>query len=306
MIQTVKWAGNPEKAVESGTGRLHPRRSFEAWKETVRFHSSPWHPAEVDAASDLRSAVIGIVLRRAEELAELSAELQRSNTELEAFSYSVSHDLRAPFRHILGYADLLKQSSTIQLEKNDRRYLEVIINSANFAGNLVDALLRFSQVGRAKLKLQAINMRQLAEELRRDFSTEIADRRVEWQIGDLPVVTGDLTMLRVVFQNLLQNAIKYTRSRPTASISLSAKRDRNETIFSVSDNGVGFDQAYADKLFGVFQRLHKMEEYEGTGIGLANVRRIVAKHGGRTWAEGKLDEGACFYFTLPFRGAENG
>lgn len=306
VVQTVKWAGNPEKAVEHGTGRLHPRRSFESWKEIVRLHSAPWHPSEVEAAAEFRNAVIGIVLRKAEELAELSAELQRSNTELEAFSYSVSHDLRAPFRHILGYAELLRQSPTIQLEKNDQRYLDVIINSANFAGNLVDALLNFSQVGRSKLKLQPINMRHLVEEVRREFGSENLDRTIEWQIDNLSPVVGDLTMLRLVVQNLLQNAIKYTRDRATATIHLSSQREGNEVVFSVRDNGVGFDQNYADKLFGVFQRLHRIEDYEGTGVGLANVRRIITKHGGRTWAEGKVGEGAQFFFSLPFRGAENG
>ncbi len=298
-VQTVQWAGDPNKAIDSGAQRLHPRHSFEAWKQTVRERSLPWRPAEIEAAGTLRNSIIGVVLRKAEELAELSAELQRSNKELEAFSYSVSHDLRAPFRHILGYAELLKQSPTVHLEPDDDRYLNVIVNSAYFAGSLVDKLLHFSQVGRAKLNLQRIDMNQLVEEVRKDLDAEVGDRRIAWEIGRLPHVHGDVILLRLVFQNILQNAIKYTRVRPVATIKVGSEPGGEEIIFSVNDNGVGFDDAYADKMFGVFQRLHKMEDYEGTGVGLANVRRIVAKHGGRTWATGKIGEGATFYFSLP-------
>ena len=298
-VDTVHWAGDPHKAVDSGVQRLHPRHSFEAWKETVRQRSLPWHATELEAAGDLRNAIIGVVLRKAEELAELSAELQRSNQELEAFSYSVSHDLRAPFRHILGYAELLKESPTIHLEQNDERYLEVIMKSAQFAGSLVDSLLHFSRVGRAKLNLQQIDMNQLVEEVRKDLDSEIGDRRIAWEIAPLPQVLGDVILLRVVFQNILQNAVKYTRVRPLGKIKVASEPRNEETVFSVNDNGVGFDEAYADKTFGVFQHLHKLEDYEGTGVGLANVRRIVAKHGGRTWAKGKIGEGATFYFSIP-------
>ena len=304
-VQTVNWAGDPKKAIGTGAQRLHPRHSFDAWKTTVRGQSLPWQPVEIEAATGLRNAVLGVVLRKAEELAQMSAELQRSNRELEAFSYSVSHDLRAPFRHILGYAELLKQSPTIHLEKNDERYLEVIINSAYFAGTLVDNLLHFSQVGRAKLNLQLVDMKQLAEEVRKDLDSEVGERQIAWEIDPLPEVRGDVVLLRLVFQNLLQNAIKYTRIRSLATIEIGCERGNDEIVFSVADNGVGFDGAYADKMFGVFQRLHKMEDYEGTGVGLANVRRIVAKHGGRTWAEGKVGEGARFFFSIPFQVPDN-
>lgn len=304
VVQTVKWAGDPQKPLEfdgNGTPRLHPRRSFAIWKETVRSRSLPWDDAEIKAAGELRNAIIGVVLKRAEELAQVSEELKRSNKELEAFSYSVSHDLRAPFRHIVGYSELVKQSATATLSERERRYIDIIIQSAQFAGTLVDNLLSFSQVGRAKLSRQRIPMANVVQDVIRDLEPDVAQRRVVWNVGPLPTVEGDLMMLRLVWQNLLQNALKYTRDRVEAVVDISAVKEDDEVIFAVRDNGVGFEQQYAGKLFGVFQRLHKMEDFEGTGIGLANVRRIISRHHGRTWAEGQVDKGAAFFFTLPLK-----
>jgi light-regulated signal transduction histidine kinase (bacteriophytochrome) len=302
--QTVNWGGNPRKpALENGTGRgmLHPRRSFETWKQTVRNRSIPWTRAEVEAAVELRNAALGIVLRKAEELAQLSDELKRSNQELEAFSYSVSHDLRAPFRHIVGYSELLKDATQGRLDERELRYLEVIRQSAQYAGTLVDNLLSFSRVGRAKLNFEPVDMNRLVEAVRRDLATEYANRAVEWRIEPLGTAVADLMMMRLVWQNLIQNALKYTRGRTPATIEISWSSGEQEDEYAVTDNGVGFEQAYVNKLFGIFQRLHRVEEFEGTGIGLANVRRMIARHGGRTWAEGEVNRGARFFFTLPKR-----
>jgi light-regulated signal transduction histidine kinase (bacteriophytochrome) len=301
VLQTVKWGGDPSKPVRevAGAQRLHPRRSFEIWKETVRGRALAWDASEIEAVKELRTALVGIVLRRAEELAELSSELQRSNKELEAFSYSVSHDLRAPFRHIVGYSELLKKQEADHLSERGRRYVDTIIESAYTAGTLVDNLLSFSQMGRTSLKPRRVDMRQLVDEVRQRLAMDVGERRIVWQIGDLPAAVADPVMIRLVFENLLSNAVKYTRPRDNARIEIGAARGDGETVFFVRDNGVGFDMAYVGKLFGVFQRLHRMEEFEGTGIGLANVRRIVERHGGRTWAEGALDRGATFYFSLP-------
>lgn len=303
VIQTVTWGGDPRKPVEpeAGRTRLHPRKSFEAWKETVRLKSAPWTQAEEDAARDFRNAVVGIVLRKAEELAQLNAELERSNKELEAFSYSVSHDLRAPFRHIVGYAELLRDRITAHdhPEQDELRYVDTIVESANFAGKLVDNLLMFSQMGRSQLTITQVDMNLLVDEVRRSLSPETETRSIRWHIAPLPKVQGDLIMLRLVVQNLLANAIKYTRNRPEAVIDVGVTESDREWFFHVRDNGVGFDMRYLDKLFGVFQRLHRVEEFEGTGIGLANVRRIVTRHGGRTWAQGRVNEGATFFFSLP-------
>jgi chemotaxis family two-component system sensor kinase Cph1 len=302
-VQTVSWGGDPHKPVESQDGqmRIHPRKSFEAWKETVRLKSIPWQQAEEEAALDLRNAVVGIVLRKAEELAALNAELERSNKELEAFSYSVSHDLRAPFRHIVGYAELLRDriGAHDNPEKDELRYIDTIVESANFAGKLVDNLLMFSQMGRSQLTITRVDMNLLVDEVRRSLSAEKETRTIDWQVARLPTIHGDLVMLRLVVQNLLGNAIKYTRPRAEAVIEIGAAESDREFVFHVRDNGIGFDMRYIDKLFGVFQRLHRAEDFEGTGIGLANVRRIVTRHGGRTWAHGEVDKGATFFFSIP-------
>ncbi len=306
VVQTVNWGGDPRKASapEPGALRLHPRKSFEMWKETVRLKSLPWSPVEVDTAATLRNAIVGIVMRKAEELAQLTDELTRSNKELEAFSYSVSHDLRAPFRHIVGYAELLKSDDTVQLHDRGRRYLDTIIESAFSAGKLVDDLLGFSQMGRATLMPIKVDMNRLVDEVRRTMKPDMNDREIDWQVADLAASWGDPSMLRLVIQNLLSNAVKYTRPRAVARIEVGSERNQKETVYWVRDNGTGFDMAYVDKLFGVFQRLHRMEDFEGTGIGLANVRRIVERHGGRAWAEGQVDKGATFYFALPNQARE--
>ncbi|WP_262271222.1 ATP-binding protein [Microvirga yunnanensis] len=300
VVQTVKWGGNPQKPVqeEAGSLRLHPRRSFETWKETVRSRSLAWDRSEIEAVKELRNAIVGIVLRRAEELASLSEELRRSNKELEAFSYSVSHDLRAPFRHIVGYSELLKKEAG-DLSEKGRRYVDTIIESAYTAGTLVDNLLRFSQMGRTALKPRTVDVAGLVGEIRHKLSAEHDGRQIQWVVGDLSPVTADPVLIRLVFENLLDNAVKYTRTREKARIEIGSSRKDGETVYFVRDNGVGFDMRYIDKLFGVFQRLHRMEEFEGTGIGLANVRRIVERHGGRAWAEGALDRGATFSIALP-------
>lgn len=311
VVRTVKWGGNPVKAAQpdptGGPDRLHPRKSFEIWKETVKGRSLPWSIPEVEAAKDLRASVLGIVLRRAEELAAMSEELQRSNKELEAFSYSVSHDLRAPFRHIVGYSNLLRNREGATLSDRGRHYVDTIIEAAFSAGTLVDNLLTFSQMGRHALNKVTGDLNGLVEEVRRKVIRDVTpDRTVRWEVGSLGRVFADPFMLRLVIENLLSNALKYTRDKHEAVIEVGRLPPQDgEAVFFVRDNGVGFDMAYVDKLFGVFQRLHRVEEFEGTGIGLANVRRIVERHGGRTWAEGKPGQGATFTFTLPLREEAN-
>jgi light-regulated signal transduction histidine kinase (bacteriophytochrome) len=301
IVRTVKWGGDPRKPVapEPGGQRLHPRKSFEAWKETVREKGAPWQPAEVETATEFRNVILGIVLRKAEELASLSRELERSNKELEAFSYSVSHDLRAPFRHIVGFAELLREQKSREMDEEANRYIETIIESANYAGMLVDNLLAFSQMGRTSLTMGPIDMKRLIAEVRADVMSEAAGREISWHVDDLPVVQGDVVMIRLAVRNLLANAVKYTGQREKAEISVTCEQQLQQIVFKISDNGVGFDMQYVDKLFGVFQRLHRMEEFEGTGIGLANVRRIISRHGGQTWATGVLNQGATFFFSLP-------
>lgn len=300
-------AGGAGRLLAASISRVH--RSYVLWfrpRDTADRAGGPWQAAEIDAAADLRSAIINVVLRQAEERAELTAELQRSNQELEAFSYSVSHDLRAPFRHITGYAELLRESDGAYLGADGQRYLATIIDSARYAGKLVDSLLHFAQLGRVALDETAVDTGRLVREVIAELEAGITGRRIHWQVGTLPEVQADLLLLRLVFQNLLGNAVKFTRHRPETVIEVGARPEEAETVFFVCDNGAGFDMRYADKLFGVFQRLHRAEDFEGTGIGLAHVRRIIARHGGRTWAEGALDTGATFYFTLPREDASGG
>lgn len=298
QTRTVQWAGRPEKSI-SDSGALNPRNSFALWQENVSGYSSPWHPLEVEGVTELRIATLGIVLRKAEEMAQLAGELKKSNKELEAFSYSVSHDLRAPLRHIAGYAELLTDLEAAKLSERGIRFLEHIGESARFAGTLVDNLLSFSQMGRAALRFSDVNLSVLVDSIRDEMLPDYEGRELTWKIGPLPIVFADAAFIHLALRNLLSNAIKYSRKREHAVIEVGSYEQGREVVVFVRDNGVGFDMDYAGKLFGVFQRLHRMEEFEGTGIGLASVRRIVERHDGRVWAESALDKGATFFFAIP-------
>ena len=228
------------------------------------------------------------------------AQISDVNRELEAFSYSVSHDLRAPLRHIAGFARKLEQHLGERVDDKVGHYIEVIAGSAQRMAQLIDDLLVFSRLGRGALRLQAVDMQSVVEEARTLAESGVVGRRIVWTIAPLPMVIGDENMLRTVWQNLLGNAVKYTGQCDVAHIEVSMQQDRHgDYEFTVADNGAGFDMQYADKLFGVFQRLHRASEFPGNGIGLANVRRIVARHGGRVWAEAEPGQGARFHFSLP-------
>jgi PAS domain S-box-containing protein len=230
---------------------------------------------------------------------ERTAKLRAANEELEAFSYSVSHDLRAPLRHVHGFVEMLAQEAGTQLSEKGWRYLKTITDASKEMGELIDDLLAFSRMGRVEMCETSVDLDTLVRKTLRDLEIATSSRNIVWKIPLLPVVQGDPAMLKQVFANLLGNAVKYTRPRDPAQIELGcAGEEDGRIILFVRDNGVGFDPQYAHKLFGVFQRLHRADQFEGTGVGLANVRRIIARHGGRTWAEGKVNEGATFYFTL--------
>jgi len=298
QLRTVDWAGRPDKAIDP-LGALNPRHSFERWQERVSGYCEPWDPLVIEGVVELRTAVLGIVLRKAEELAQLANELRRSNKELEAFSYSVSHDLRAPLRHIAGYTELLGEIEGQGMSERGKRFLKHIEEAAHFAGSLVDNLLNFSQMGRSALRLSDVDLNALVDTIRQELAPDYQGREIIWEVEPLPKLIADPAFINLALHNLISNAIKYTRGREPARITIGARQHPTETEVYIRDNGVGFDMAYANKLFGVFQRLHRMEDFEGTGIGLASVRRIIERHDGRVWAEGQVDQGASFHFTLP-------
>jgi signal transduction histidine kinase len=235
-----------------------------------------------------------------QELAKRAAELEATNRELESFAYSVSHDLRAPLRHVAGFSELLQKQASSSLDDKSQRYIRTIIESARKMGNLIDDLLAFSRIGRTETRAMAVNLQQLVKEVIAETKQETKDRNIAWKIGALPVCYGDRSMLKLVVVNLVSNAIKFTRMRAPAEVEIGCvDRNKSEIEVFVKDNGAGFDMRYVNKLFGVFQRLHLPEQFEGTGIGLATVQRIIHRHGGKVWAEGAVDQGATFHFSLP-------
>jgi signal transduction histidine kinase len=240
------------------------------------------------------------IRRLNQELAKRAADLEATNKDLESFAYSVSHDLRAPLRHLVGYSELLQKQASSLLDDKSRRYLHTILQSAKRMGDLIDDLLAFSRIGRAETQKMLVSLEQLAKEVVAEFRQETKGRDIAWKIGALPACYGDRSMLRLAIVNLVSNAVKFTRLRTQAEIEIGCvDRNRNEVEVFVRDNGAGFDMQYANKLFGVFQRLHLPEQFEGTGIGLATVQRIIHRHGGKVRAEGAVDQGATFYFSLP-------
>jgi PAS domain S-box-containing protein len=234
-----------------------------------------------------------------QRVAERTAELVAAYGQLESFSYSVSHDLRAPLRHIAGYVALLEEEVRPVLNKQVRAYVQSIQSAVERMSELIDALLEFCRLHRAELVWEGVEHAALVQELRCELDVLEGGRRIHWDITELPASQGDARLLRSVWQNLLSNAIKYSARVEQPLISVTAVADEDYLRFSVRDNGVGFDLRYAGKLFRVFERLHSAAEFPGTGVGLAVVRRIVERHGGRVWAESAPGEGACFFFTLP-------
>jgi PAS domain S-box-containing protein len=229
-----------------------------------------------------------------------TVELEAANKELAAFAYSVAHDLRAPIRHISGFLELLQTKMETALDEQGRHYMNTIFDSTRKMGQLIDGLLSFSRMGRQAILNNRVDLGSLVHDIIRKLEPDIAERQIQWRIGDLPKVEGDASMLRIALDNLISNALKFTRPRQQARIEIgSLPAGDAESVIFVRDNGVGFDMDYAHNLFGVFQRLHRAEEFEGTGIGLANVRRIITRHGGHTWAEGEIGQGAAFFFSLP-------
>ncbi|MDB6115765.1 MAG: sensor histidine kinase [Lacunisphaera sp.] len=284
-------ADGTEFTIELGISRI-PGSSPALFSAVIRDITA--HKAAVEEVGRLNAEL-------EQRVRDRTAELETANHELESFSYSVSHDLRAPLRHITGFVSMLQAQSGASLDENGKELLGSIATAAERMSRLIEALLTFSRTGRTDLRKQRVGLDQLVRSVQADLRAEARGRKVDWRIEELPDVEGDLDLLRQVVINLLSNALKYTRPRTIARIEVGARQEGGEVICHVRDNGVGFDPRYTDKLFGVFQRLHRPAEFEGTGIGLATVRLIVQRHGGRVWAEGRPGQGATFYFSLPVK-----
>ncbi|QNI33133.1 DUF4118 domain-containing protein [Alloacidobacterium dinghuense] len=296
LLGTGRWEGELEKKKADGTAVLVASR----WSLQRGEHESPI--AILQSENDITER-----RRREDEIRSLNSELARRSTELtsinkelEAFAYSVSHDLRAPLRHMVGYTELLQKNAFTAMDDKGRRYMTMILEAAKRMGVLIDDLLSYSRIGRVETRETMVSLEQLIKEVQAEVWQEMEGRNVTWKVGPLPELYGDRSMLKLVFVNLISNAIKFTRkcSQPEIEVGYTNKQAGRVIVF-VKDNGVGFDMKYVDKLFGVFQRLHRTDEFEGTGIGLATVQRIIHRHGGQVWAEGQVGAGASFYLSLP-------
>lgn len=289
IIRPIQRIAATAKAISSGD-----------LSSTVEINSQDELGVLADAFNSMTIQLRTLINSLEQRVSQRTAALEAANKELEAFSYSVSHDLRSPLRHIVGFISLLRKQSESRLDQKGQRYLEIISNAAQRLGLLIDHLLEFSRTGRQEIEKSPVDLHALVTEVIQEEREGTNGRDIVWTIESLPEVHADRSMLRLVIANLITNALKFTRTKKTAEISIGTDlENEHEITFFIKDNGVGFDMRYKDKLFGVFQRLHSSDDFEGTGIGLANVRRIIQRHGGKTWAESALGKGAAFYFSIP-------
>ena len=305
VIQTVNWGGNPSKAYEktheAGTLRLSPRKSFELWKEQVRLTSLPWKPVEIQSALELRKAIVNIILKQADELAQLASDLERSNAELKRFAYVASHDLQEPLNHVSNYVQLLEMRYGDKLDLSAKEFIGFAVSGVSLMQNLIDDVLAYSKVDLQGAEFTLTDTNFAVERALNNLQGSIRSSQAEIVCHNLPTVMADSTQLMQMFQNLIGNAIKF-RSPRSLKIEISAERLDDSWLFSVQDNGIGIDPQFGDRIFVIFQRLHTRDEYPGTGMGLAICKKIVECHRGNIWVESELDQGATFYFTIPIGG----
>jgi two-component system, chemotaxis family, sensor kinase Cph1 len=313
VIQTVKWGGNPHKPVEvlsDGSSRMSPRKSFESWQETVQGSALPWKPCEVEAVAELRSLVVGVVLRQADKLASMNFELQRSNEELDSFAYVASHDLKEPLRGIHNYANFLMEDYADILDDDGIAKLQTLVRLTQRMEDLINSLLHFSRLGRAELIRQPVNLNELVQQVITTLSIARPQSEVEFRIPQpLKSVQCDRAQIIELFTNLISNAIKYN-NKPEKWVEIGCIKGNGKTkaastslTFYVRDNGIGISQQHLDKIFQIFRRLHGRDEFGGgTGVGLTIARKIVERHGGRIWVESTPTQGSTFYFTLSAEG----
>lgn len=299
LLRTGRWEGELRHTKADGTEVVVASR----W--SLRRQEQERPAAILETNNDITQRKRGEeeVHKLNQELAKRTTELEAINKELEAFAYSISHDLRAPLRHMVGFTELLQKNASSILDDKGRRYLRTILESAKRMGMLIDDLLAFSRIGRVETRQTMVSLEQLVKEVQSDALQETGGRNISWKVGPLPDLYGDRSMLKLALVNLISNAIKFTRTRPQPEIEIGCgEKQKGGVVVFIRDNGVGFDMKYVNKLFGVFQRLHRSEEFEGTGIGLATVQRIIHRHGGQVWAESFVDRGATFFFSVPNQG----
>ncbi len=308
VIQTVNWGGDPNNAYQTdrsqGELQLSPRKSFELWKETVRLTSLPWKQVEINAVKELRKAIVNIVLRKADELALLASDLQRSNAELKRFAYVASHDLQEPLNHVSNYVQLLEMRYGDHLDEDAKDFIGFAVEGVSLMQTLIDDVLAYSKVDSQGSQFELSEVKVSLKQAITNLQKRIRESKAKITIQDsLPTIMADTTQLMQLFQNLIGNAIKF-RSAATPEIEIKAERKEDEWLFSVKDNAIGIDPQFSDRIFVIFQRLHTRDEYPGTGMGLAICKKIIECHRGRIWVESELGKGSTFYFTIPVGGRE--
>ncbi|MBD0263262.1 MAG: cyanobacterial phytochrome A, partial [Tolypothrix sp. Co-bin9] len=309
VIETVKWGGNPNKPVEvdeNGNLHLSPRKSFEMWQETVRFKSLPWRQCEIDGALELKSAIVGMVLKKADELAKINIELERRNRELDAFAYIASHDLKEPLRGIHNYSTFLIEDYADSLNEDGVAKLQTLVRLTQRMENLINSLLHFSRLGRVELVMRRTNLHELVESVIEVLKIGLKEtKNVDIRICQrLPDIKCDRIQISEVFSNLISNAIKYNdQANKLVEIGFLEQQEatnQSTITFYVRDNGIGIREKHLDNIFRIFKRLHAASQYGGgTGAGLTIAKKIVERHGGKIWVESTYGEGSTFYFTLP-------
>jgi chemotaxis family two-component system sensor kinase Cph1 len=307
VVQTLNWGGNPNHAYQTQQGegsiKRSPRKSFDLWKETVRLKSLPWQPVEIKAALELRKAIINIILRQADELAQLAHDLARSNSELKKFAYVASHDLQEPLNQVANYVQLLELRYNNQLDTDAKEFIGYAVQGVHLMQTLIDDVLAYSRVDTQAIEFELTDVQTALDMALGNLRKRIKDNEAVITSEPLPTVMADKTQMMQLFQNLIGNAIKFRSTNPP-KIYIGATRLEDEWLFSVQDNGIGIDPQFFERIFIIFQRLHTRDEYPGTGMGLAICKKIVECHRGRIWVESEPDKGAKFYFTIPVGGRE--
>lgn len=308
VIQTVNWGGNPNEAYtlmgEAENQWLCPRKSFELWKETVSLRSLPWQSVEVRAALELRKAIVNIVLRQAEELALLANDLERSNAELKKFAYVASHDLQEPLNQVANFVQLLEMRYDAKLDEDGKEFIGFAVEGVSLMQTLIDDVLAYSKVDLQGIEWQLTPVQTALDQALGNLRGRIAETGTVITADPLPTIVADGTQLMQLFQNLVGNAIKFRKSNEAPHIHIGVQRQEEHWLFSVADNGIGFDPQFADRIFVIFQRLHTRDEYHGSGMGLAICKKIVECHRGKIWVESVPDQGTTFCFTIPVEGRD--